>query len=460
MIYGFLSMSIDQILEGYRKREFSPVEVAQGCAAQIKKWEADVAALVCFDEEILMRYARAAEERLMKGEEIRLLEGIPVGIKDIFNTADFPTQMGSPLWEGFTPGNDARVVYQLKSQGAIIPGKTVTAEFAVHTLGKTRNPHNPDMTPGTSSSGSAVSVATGMFPASIGTQTAGSIVRPASFCGIYGCKPSFGLIPRTGSLKTTDSLDTVGYFVAHLEDARSMFATLRVHGANYPIANRALEDVKRQSRADDKPWRVALVKTHLWESMPAYARESLIDWSEKIERDPEVELVELELPEAMEESHDIHSIIYDSTLAYYFQEEFKKKELVSPIMNNIIERGMSITPEEYRKALSRQEELAEKMDSFFSDCDIFISLATAGSAPPREETEQPDPALMWTLTHLPVISAPVFRSPEGLPFGLQVAARRYNDLLLFSFLEFLASRGFVPEGGYPSLKGREVICVE
>ncbi|MFH1019053.1 MAG: amidase [Pseudomonadota bacterium] len=446
---GFLDTSVRKIIEGYRRKTISPLDVARACIAQVEKWEPKFQALECFDADKLLAQARAIESRLAVGEEIRPLEGIPVGVKDIFNTQDFPTQMGSPLWQGFTPGNDARVVFQLKREGATIPGKTVTAEFAVHTLGKTINPHDATKTPGTSSSGSAVAVATGMFPVALGTQTAGSIVRPASFCGVYGCKPSFGLIPRTGSLKTTDSLDTIGFFVTHFEDIAAMFQALRVHGPNYPISDAALADPLRQEKPATRPWRVAMMKTHVWEHAPLYAQEAFLQWAGKLAADQGVELIEASLPQGLEEAHRVHSTIYDCTLAYYFQEEFKKKELVSPIMNEIIERGQRVTPAQYQQALLRQEELAGAMDAFLQGFDAMISLSTSGEAPPRDVVEKPDPALIWTLTHLPVISAPVFRSPSGLPFGAQLVARRYNDPLLFRFAEYLGRQTHIPAGPNP-----------
>lgn len=450
---GFLDMSISRVHAGYRQKTLTPLDVAQACIAQVEKWEPRVNAMVCFDGEKLLAQATSIASRLQSGEPLRVLEGIPVGVKDIFNTQEFPTQMGSPLWQGFTPGNDARVVFHLKREGAIIPGKTVTAEFAVHTLGQTLNPHAAERTPGTSSSGSAVAVATGMFPVAIGTQTAGSIVRPASFCGVYGCKPSFGLIPRTGSLKTTDSLDTIGYFVSQQEDLAPVFQALRVHGSNYPLSSAALADSRRQKKRAGQPWRVALVKTHVWEYAPLYAQEALCRWAGRISAEPGIEVSEVVLPPGLEEAHQVHATIYDCTLAYYFQEEYKRKELVSPIMNEIIERGQRVTPRQYQQALQRQEELAAAMDGFFQGFEAMISLSTSGEAPLREEVEKPDPALIWTLTQLPVISAPVFRSPSGLPFGAQIVARRYNDPLLFSFVDYLQSRDLVPAGPAPLLQG-------
>ena len=180
--------------------------------------------------------------------------------------------MGSELWCDFKPGNDARVVYYLKNSGGIIAGKTVTAEFAVHELNETLNPHNVELTPGTSSSGSAVAVALGMVPVAIGSQTAGSIIRPASFCGVYGFKPSFGLIPRTGSLKTTDTLDSIGFFVSHPSDILLVLETIRVHGPNYPLSYRAFKDLSRQNKPRNRPWKVALAKTHTWSHATDYAK--------------------------------------------------------------------------------------------------------------------------------------------------------------------------------------------
>ena len=163
------------------------------------------------------------------------LKNIPFGAKDIMNTILFKTQMGSSIWKNFTPGNNARIIDDLISSGAILVGKTETAEFAVHKLNKTLNPYDISRTPGTSSSGSAVCVANGDVPFSLGTQSAASIIRPASFCGVWGFKPSFGLIPRTGVLKTCDTLDTVGFFTSHQKSLRTVLNVIRLKGKNHPF---------------------------------------------------------------------------------------------------------------------------------------------------------------------------------------------------------------------------------
>ena len=445
----FLSENITSIISRLVAGDITPFDIAGACIDRIKEYENFSKVWVTYDESVIMSQAEQSAERLRSGKKAGKLESIPVGVKDIFNTIDFPTQMGSPLWKGFTPGNDAREVYYLKKEGALIPGKTDTAEFAVHKIGNCVNPHDVKRTPGTSSSGSAVAVSLGMVPAAIGTQTAGSIVRPASFCGVYGCKPSFGLLPRTGMLKTTDSLDTIGFFTAMYDDLRLMFDVLRVHGSNYPLSNNALSDEIRQSRKKGQPWKVAFVKTHTWNDSYEHSKSAIENFAAGISADKDIDVNEVKLPPILESSHTIHQTIYDKTLSYYFQEESLKADQVSDIMNEIVARGNDISANEYYEALERQNFIIHAMDEFFDDYDIIISLSTAGEAPLREETEKPDPALIWTLSHLPVISCPLFTSPEGMPFGLQIASRKYNDIKLFRFADHLLKMNFIPEGANP-----------
>lgn len=456
----FRRSSILQLHRELRHYRLTPEDIARSCIAIQARTEEACQAWVSFDGERLLQAARDTARRLAAGEPLRPLEAIPVGVKDIFNTADFPTQMGSPLWEGFQPGNDARAVFHLKRAGGLVPGKTVTAEFAVHTLGKTLNPWAADRTPGTSSSGSAVAVAAGMVPAALGTQTAGSIVRPASFCGVWGMKPSFGLIPRTGMLKTTDSLDTVGFFAGHSCDLQALLDSLRVHGRDYPLSDRALSDEARQHPARNRPWRVGVVRPHVWQHAPAYAREALAGWVERIGRDGRYEVSEAVLPEAMQECHALHATIYNRALAYYFKEEYRKAELVSPVMLELIEAGNRVSPEQYVQALERQVGLVRAMDAFMHGYDVLVTLSTAGEAPPRHVEERPDSALMWTLTQLPALSAPVFRSPRGLPFGLQLVARRYNDPMLLDFAQEAVQRGLLPATSFEQPLGKLALQAE
>ena len=360
--------SINQILDEYKRGTLTPIDIAEEC---IEKSEKNIQYQVWenFNSEMILKQAKITANRIKNGEILRKLEGIPVAVKDIYNTIDFPTQMGSLLWKGFTPGNDARVVYNLKQAGAIIAGKTVTAEFAVHELNKTLNPYDVTKTPGTSSSGSAVAVALGLTPISTGTQTAASITRPASFCGVYGCKPSFGTIPRTGMLKTTDSLDSVGFFATFAEDLELMFDVLRVHGPNYPFVNKYYNDFNRQNKAPDRPWKIAFVKTHTWEFAEDYAKTAIVEFVNKLSNFQGISITEVDLPVEIENSHKIHSIIYDKSLSYYFQEEAKYSGKISSIMNSMIETGEKISIEKYHNALDEQTNLCHIMDDFLKDYD-------------------------------------------------------------------------------------------
>ena len=440
MANGFVDLGIKQAVAEIAAGRMRVSDVARICVEQVGAWEGAVDAWVAFDAERLMVKAEAVDGKPPAGS----LHGMPIGVKDIFNTRDFPTEMGSPIWKGFTPGNDARSVFHLLREGAIVPGKTTTAEFAVHALSATRNPYDATRTPGTSSSGSAVSVAVGMVPASLGTQTAGSIVRPASFCGIYGFKPSFGLIPRTGMLKTTDSLDTIGYFVSHAEDISVMLDALRVRGADYPIVDSAFGDTTGGLPPHKGNWRVGIAKGAYLDHAEGYAKDALAAWVDKLSATPGIEVVDADWSREVDAAHDIHATIYDTSLAYYFKEESAHGELVSPIMNELIARGREVGIEAYRSALYEQEELIKKIDRRFDEVDFVVTLSTAGVAPPREEVERPDSALIWTLLHLPALSAPVFQDASGLPFGLQIVGRRYSDQRMMQFVDDLVAKGLLP----------------
>lgn len=445
----FIDNTIGDLIKKLRAHELSPEDLIRASLENIKENDEKYLAWEAYLEDTKQRSPSTNPMDHGTINTERLFDHVPIGVKDIYNTYDFKTQMGSSLWEGFTPGNDARAVYNLKRQGAVVVGKTVTAEFAVHALEKTKNPWDITRTPGTSSSGSAVAITLGQVPFATGTQTAGSIVRPASFCGIYGMKPSFGLIPRTGMLKTTDSLDTLGFLAIYEQDLRRGFDSMRISGKDYPISNDALLDLRRQQKPKDSPWRVGFVRTHTWEFAPDYAKQSIEKFIHTLSEEKGFEVIDASLPKGMERTHIVHETIYNKALSYYFQNEYRQATHVSAVMNDLIKKGNAVLLSVYKQAVEDQMTLIYEMDDFFSDFDILISLSTSGEAPLREITELPDPALMWTLTHLPVVSVPQFSSPKGLPFGMQVVARKYNDYLLLNFLEDLRLRKLIPErAGY------------
>jgi Asp-tRNA(Asn)/Glu-tRNA(Gln) amidotransferase A subunit family amidase len=444
MTVGLQYLSASEAIACIHAGEFRVVDWVQSCLDQIGRVDPAVKAWVYLDPENALCQAGTIDEKRKAGK-VGVLSGTPVGVKDIFNTEDMPTQMGSPIWKDFTPGNDARVVHYLRLADAVFPGKTVTAEFAVHTPGPTLNPHNPEYMAGTSSTGSAVAVASYMVPLAIGTQTAGSTIRPASYVGIYGFKPSFGLLPRTGMLKTTDSLDTVGLFARTVEDLALLFEVMRVRGLDYPFVHAMLDDPSRWQR-DDRPWKVGLIKGPKWDSAEQYAREALLRYAAEMGRLSGAVVEEAVLSETFTLAHRIHATIYDRTLAYYFKEEFKKHKLISGIMYETIERGNRISLDEYKAALEQQNALYRQLDQFFDGgYDVLLNLSTGGEAMEGlNSVDRPDNCLVWTLCGAPAINLPVFAGPNHLPFGAQVVARRYNDYVLLNFVKWLQEQGMAP----------------
>jgi len=427
-----------ELLEQLKSKSITPKEIAQSCIQRIQEIDPIVNAWEYFDE-------AAIEAQLAKiasyHPEDHPLYGIPIGVKDIYNTFDMPTQMGSPLWRDFTPGNDARLIHYLRRSGAVMLGKTVTAEFAVHYQDKTRNPHDLSRSPGTSSSGSAVAVATGMVPIALGSQTAGSIGRPASYCGIYGFKPTFGVLPRIGVLKTTDSLDTLGFFSRGVEDLSLMFEASRVHGENYEFVHRYIDNYVS---IPDKIYRIGIVKHPRWDEASPYAKEQFAQWCERL-NNPRLQIEEVTLPSFCDTIHTTHQCIYDKSLAYYFKDEYANHELMSPIFYNIIQEGLTISKEQYQEALEKQSRETREFETWMDSYDILITLATADEAPVGLTTPDiPDSNLIWTYLGLPIATLPVLKGENGLPIGINAVARKYNDKLLLEVLHYLVSLELLP----------------
>ena len=428
--------SASELIYNIHKGVLSVKEVVEHFAQVYQEKEKDIKAWVVTDWDKAIQQAESLDNDKALNKSL-ILKGLPVGIKDIFNTKHFPTAMGSALWKGFTPGNDARAVHYLLDHGAIIPGKTVTAEFAVHEPGETKNPHNLEYSPGTSSSGSAAAVAAGMVPLSIGTQTAGSIIRPASYCGIYGMKPSFGTLPRTGMLKTTDTLDQVGFFGRSIDDLELMFEIMRVRGSDFPHIVSKLETVSQEIQ-NKKDWKIGFVKTHTWDDARPYVHEAMETKVKELSNVKNIQVKEIVLPEIFSQSHEIHNTIYCKTLSYYFLHEFKQKEFVSTVLQDMIASGHDIDKNEFKSALGLQHQIYLECDKLFEDVDIIISHSTAMEAPRMFEQEtKTDPCLMWSLAGLPVINLPLFNSPGNMPFGMQVVSKRYWDYKLLSFCSML-----------------------
>lgn len=415
-----------------RAKKVLPREWVASCQAAIAEREDKVRAWEFLDGGHALEAATdLATADWSTWKPVPYLAGVPIGVKDVYNTMYGPTKMGSGLWDGFHAGNDARPVWSAKIAGAVVVGKTVTAEFAVHDPGKTVNPQSRQHIAGTSSSGSAVAVVSGMVPFAFGTQTAGSIIRPASYNGVIGFKPSFGLIPRTGVLKTADTLDTMGWFARTVDDIELGLDALRIRGRDYPIIERGIaRSVAR--RSPGAKWRVALAMPLTWDGAKAYARDAVVEFARQLGNNPDVTVEELDLRQKFADAHPTHQTIYHKSLAYYFQKELDAGgERISPIFRSITDEGRAISQEAFVDALEQQRQIKSRFDQAIEPFDAFITLSVAGQAPTiAEGAEPPDSCLIWTLCHAPAISLPMFKGPEALPFGLQMVGRRYGDYQL------------------------------
>ena len=362
------------------------------------------------------------------------LFGVPIGIKDIFNTEDMPTKFGSPIFKNFHAGNDARVITHLKREGALNGGKTVTAEFAVHNPGKTRNPFNLNLSPGTSSSGSAAAVALNMVPISISSQTAGSTIKPASYCGIYGFKPSYGTLARTGMLKTTDTLDNIGIMARSIEDLRLCFDVMRVRGPNYPLV---YKNYIKKLDSNKKTYNFAHLTGYCDKYISKAANNNFNQFIDSLKQDKDFNIKTIKLPNDFSICHTLHETIYCKSLSYYFKEEWKNNQnKFSRILSKMIIKGLNISNTEYFEALNNQERLKKIFNKLIEQYDAFLCLSANDDAPEfKNIIDSPDYSLLYTMFYTPSISLPLLKGSKNLPLGVQISSKKFSDYNLLNIAD-------------------------
>jgi len=357
------------------------------------------------------------------------LAGIAIGVKDILDTFDQPTAYGSEVYEGYQPRVDAAIVDLARRQGATIIGKTATTEFAFFQPAPTVNPHNPAHTPGGSSSGSAAAVAAGMIPAAIGTQTGGSVVRPAAFCGVTGYKPSFRLLPTTGMKHFSPSLDTVGLFAAGVEDV-ALLAEL--------LTGRDLAVPEGASPVDPAGIRVGLYRCAQLETADPAMRAAL-DKAADLAADAGFDVGEIGEPEALAHARDAHKTIQDYEAGLACGPDLARyRDQMSAILVQTIEAGQAIAPSEYDAARRLVKHGRNATSALFREVDILLTPSAPGSAPlGLQTTGDPRFNKLWTLMGTPAINIPGFRNDAGMPLGIQAVARFGRDKTLLGVAAML-----------------------
>ncbi len=426
--------------EKIRQGRISSEQLVGICLEQIERLEEAVQAWAHLDPEYALEQAREADKELQKGRTLGPLHGVPVGIKDIVDTRDFPTEDGTVLHAGRRPQCDATLVTRLREAGAVIIGKTVTTELAVFSPGKTRNPHNLDHTPGGSSSGSAAAVACGMIPLAVGTQTNGSMIRPASFCGVYGYKPTFGHISRHLVLPQSQPLDQVGVFGRSIEDVALIAETLVGHDANDPdsVMQARQELVKTQAEEPPIDPRLAFVKTPVWEQADTFTRSAFIELVEELGESA----AEIPLPEMFDRAHEQHRQIMEADLARSFAVEYREGAgKLSDTLKEMIERGQKVLAVDYNNAVSARDIYYSAFDKIFEWHDAIVTPATVGEAPAGlESTGSPMFCTIWTLCGMPAITIPLLQGEKGLPLGVQLVGPRGDDARLLRTARWLLNR--------------------
>ena len=413
----------------------------QGCLARIAEVDAQVQAWAFLEPDYALAQARAADERRLSGQSIGPLHGVPIGIKDIFDTADMPTEFGSPIFRGRTPSRDAAAVARLRAAGAVIMGKTVTTEFAYFAPGKTRNPHNFEHTPGGSSSGSAAAVGASMVPLAIGSQTNGSTIRPAAYCGVVGFKPTHGLISRHGALTLSRTLDHVGLFANSIEDIALLAEQLVAHDENDPDTRPRARIPLIQVAAEEPPLppMFAFIKTPHWQRTDAETRAGLAETIEHL--GTQVEEVEL-FPSAVD-CWEWHEAIMAAEMALNLDREWEQGgELLSAPLRRQIERGRAVLAPDYLAALERIAPMNASFRELFEQRYDAILTPAAPSAAPKGLDATGDPVFctLWTLCGMPAITLPLLQSADGLPIGIQLVGPRDGDARLLRTARWLAAK--------------------
>jgi Asp-tRNA(Asn)/Glu-tRNA(Gln) amidotransferase A subunit family amidase len=432
-------ISATEAAAAIRAGKITSEELVSACLDRIALLEERIGAWAYLAPDHALKQACEADLLLRQGKALGPLHGIPVGVKDIFDTKDMPTEDGTVLHAGRQPTEDATAVSLLREAGAVIVGKTVTTELAVFAPGKTRNPHDPDRTPGGSSSGSAAAVAARMVPLAIGTQTNGSVIRPASYCGVYGYKPGYGLISRHRVLQQSRPLDQIGVFARNIEDAALIAESIMAFDERDPDTRVRARPNLIEMVAEEPPVQphLAFVKTPVWDQADTDTQEAFAELVAHLGEN----VGEFQLPDIFNDAVAQHRTIMEADLARSFEREYARgKDKLSSILREMIERGQKVLAVDYNHAVSQIPVLNRALDKVFDWSDAILTPAATGEAPiGLESTGSPIFCTIWTLCGMPAISLPLLQGAHGMPMGVQLVGPKGDDALLLRTARWLVN---------------------
>ncbi|WP_300013943.1 amidase [uncultured Roseobacter sp.] len=403
------------------------VQLVQSCLDRIAETDGNIHAWAHLDAEAALKQAEDCDRLRQRGLATGPLHGLPVGLKDIIDTHDMPTQRGTPIFAGRQSAEDARIVEMLREAGAVIMGKTVTTELAFMHPSETRNPHNPDHSPAGSSSGSAAAVAAGHVPLAVGTQTNGSVIRPASFCGTFGFKPTRGMIPRTGVLQTSKSLDQIGTFARTLEDAALLADAISGYDQRDSESFAHARPAMAKGAVEDAPIEPDLV----WFNLPFNDRlsEAARDGFDGVMEILDARVTRMDPADQLAELVAVQARIHEYEIARHQADVFDGHwEQISETLKPIITRARKISTAEYEDALAVKASAQSFFDDFFVDFDAILAPAAAGEATKFSDgTGDPIFCTLWTLAGLPCVTLPLLVGETGLPIGVQLIGPVHKD---------------------------------
>jgi aspartyl-tRNA(Asn)/glutamyl-tRNA(Gln) amidotransferase subunit A len=414
-----------------RNGRLSASELLEQCLAAIARFEPQVRAWVLVDEAGAREAARRLDDERKQGQSRGPLSGIPIGIKDIVDVAGWPTKAGSRLRDSHGAERDAVLVGRLRSAGAIILGKTVTTEFASFDPPPTRNPWNLERTPGGSSSGSAAAVAAGMCLAAIGSQTGGSITRPASYCGVAGCKPTWGRVSCSGVVPFSFHLDQPGPIARSVADLAIIVHTIAGYDPSDPVCQNAplLDD---QNLPLGRPPKIGLLEDYFFETASEPVRQITRQAVERL-RAAGLETQTVALPASFADAHRGQKVIMGVDAAAYHVDNFpSRRELYGPAISQVLDEGRAVTAVDYSAALAHQFRFRRDMDAALEGFDALLTPATNITTPGPETTGDPRFNMPWSYSGQPTVSFPCGLTEEGMPAALQLIGRSFDEPALFA----------------------------
>jgi aspartyl-tRNA(Asn)/glutamyl-tRNA(Gln) amidotransferase subunit A len=421
--------SVAQSAEEIRQGRLSPVELAESLLSRIDDLEPDLRAWVTIDREEVLSAAKDRENDLQAGRPAGLIHGVPVGLKDIFYTDGMKTTACSRIYADFVPEYDATCVAKIKASGGIVLGKAVTTEFATSDPSPTRNPWNAAHTPGGSSSGSSVAVATQMCAAALGSQTGGSTCRPAAYNGIVGLKATYGRISRYGVVPVSWSLDTVGILVRTVEDAATMLQVMAGHDPNDPGSSaQPVPDFLDEMRLAERPPRIGLLSGFFQDHSTSEVWQHTQEAAQKL-AGAGATVEDVALPASFASCHSCQRLVMNVECAAFHQEFFQHRaDEYGPRIRSGIEMGMLVSGVDYLKAQRLRRAFREDMTRMLDGYDVVLTPATPAPAP-RDLNTTGDAAFQspWTSSGLPTIVIPSGLSQDGLPLGIQLAAASWQE---------------------------------